>query len=154
MAFYKTRVQWDCYKNVNIFLQRSAPRNKENVVRTKNKIQPSALSYLQFDTNLIEGEPYNRLALKNKSQLNVAQQNSNIPEMWETGLKNPSRRTVLVWGPVRCHWYTDFFAPAHPPVSQKTALVNFKHKIMTWANYTESIGTGYTSHDKEICLHG
>ena len=39
-------------------------------------------------------------------------------------------------------------------VGQKTSLVSFKHKIMTSANYTNGIGTGYKSHDKEICLHG
>ena len=38
-------------------------------------------------------------------------------------------------------------------VGEKTSLVNFKHKIMTSANYTGGIGTGYTSHDKELCLH-
>ena len=32
--------------------------------------------------------------------------------------------------------------PTHP-VGQKTSLVNFKH-------YTDGIGTGYMSHDKEI----
>ncbi len=46
-----------------------------------------------------------------------------------------------------------FFAPTHPPVGQKTSLVNFKHKITTSANYTDGIGTGYTSHDNEMCLH-
>ena len=34
------------------------------------------------------------------------------------------------------------------------SLVNFKHKITTSANYTDGIGRGYTSHDKELCLHG
>ena len=38
-------------------------------------------------------------------------------------------------------------------VGQKTSLVNFKHKITTSANYTDGIGTGYTSHDNEMCLH-
>ena len=45
-----------------------------------------------------------------------------------------------------------FFVPTHPPVGQKMSLVNFKHKIATSANYTDSIGTGYKSHDKELCL--
>ena len=38
-------------------------------------------------------------------------------------------------------------------MGQKTSLVNFEHKIMTSANYTDGIVTGYTSHDKELCLH-
>ena len=42
----------------------------------------------------------------------------------------------------------------YKPMGQKTSLVNFKHKITTSANYTDGIGTGYTSHEKEICLHG
>ena len=42
-------------------------------------------SLLQLDSNLIEGEPYNHLAWKNKRQ--VARQNSNISEMWETDFK-------------------------------------------------------------------
>ena len=46
------------------------------------------------------------------------------------------------------------FATTHSPLGQKTSLVNFKHKITTSANYTDGIGTGYTSHEKEICLHG
>ena len=37
---------------------------------------------------------------------------------------------------------------------QKTSLVNFKHKNRTSANYTDGIVTGYTSPNKEICLHG
>ena len=41
-----------------------------------------------------------------------------------------------------------------PTRGSKTSIVNFKHKIMTSANYTDGIGTGYTSHDKELCLHG
>ena len=39
-------------------------------------------------------------------------------------------------------------------MGQKTSLVNFKHKIMTSANYMDGIGTWYMSYDKEICLHG
>ena len=60
----------------------------------------STISLLQLDANLIEGEPYNRLARKNKRHLNVARQHSNISEMWETGFKNPPRWTPSVWGPV------------------------------------------------------
>ena len=70
--------------------------------------------------------------------------------MWETSFKNPPRRTTSVWGPTRCHQHTDFFAPTHPPVGQKMSLVNFK---LTSANYT-GFGTGYTSHNEEICLQG
>ena len=47
-----------------------------------------------MDANLIEGDPYNRLAQKNERRLNVARQNSNILEMWETGFQNPPRRTA------------------------------------------------------------
>ena len=36
---------------------------------------------------------------------------------------------------------------------KKTSLVCFKHKITTSANYMDGIGTGYTSHDNEMCLH-
>ena len=76
--------------------------------------------------------------------------------MWETGFKNLPRQTASVWGPVlRCRPHTDFFAPAHPPVGQKTSLLNFKHKITTSAIYTDSIGTRYTVHltTKKICVH-
>ena len=91
---------------------------------------------------------------KNKSQLNVTRQNSNILEVWETGFKNPPRQTASVWSLVRCQQHTDFFAYAHPPVGKKTSLINFKHNTTTSANYMDGIGTGYTSHDKEICLPG
>ena len=64
---------------------------------------------LQLDDNLNEGEPYNRLARKNKRRLNVARQNSNISEMWETGFKNPPKRTASALAPVRCPRHTDFF---------------------------------------------
>ena len=89
---------------------------------------------LQLDANLIEGEPYN--CLSRKRRLNVALQNSNISEMWETGFQNPPTRTPSVLGLVQCHQHTDFFAPSHPPMGQKTSLVNFKHEITTSANYT------------------
>ena len=69
-------------------------------------------------------------------------------EMWETGFKNLPKQTPSVLGPVRWHQHTDFCAPAHPPVGQKMSLV--KHKIMTSANYTDGIGTGCRSHDKEM----
>ena len=74
---------------------------------------------LQLDANLIEGEPYNRLARKNKRRLNVARQNSNISEMWETGFKNPPRRTASVWGPVQCHRHTDFLKCEIPIVGHR-----------------------------------
>ena len=35
-------------------------------------MQNKTFSLLQLDANLIEGEPYNQLARKNKRQLNVA----------------------------------------------------------------------------------
>ena len=111
---------------------------------------------LQLDANLIEEEPYNCLAqLKNK-MTKVAQQNSNILEILETGFLSPpkAQNERRQWGPVRCHRQTVFFASNHLPVGQKTSLVNFKHKITTSANYTDSIGTGFTSHDKELCLQG
>ena len=95
----------------------------------------------QLDANLIEGEPYNPLARKNKRQLNVAWQNSNVSEMRETSFKNPPRQTASVWGTVQCRQHTDFFVTAHPPVGQKTSLVIFKHKITTSANYTDVIST-------------
>ena len=60
-------------------------------------MQNKTFSLLQLDANLIEGEPYNQLARKNKRRLNVARQNSNISEMWETGLKNPQIGTASVW---------------------------------------------------------
>ena len=66
---------------------------------------------------------------------------------------NPPKQKASVWGPVQCRRYTDFFVPTHTPVGQKTSLINFKHKIMSPANYTDSIGTGYTSHANEMCLH-
>ena len=39
---------------------------------------------------------------------------------------------------------TNGFSGAQSSVMD-TSLVNFKHKITTSANYTDSIGTGYTS---------
>ena len=111
-------------------------------------------SLLQLDANLIEGETYNRLAQKNKRRLNVARLNSNIPEMWETGFKNLPRREASVWSLVPCPLHTDIFCACPSTVGKKMSLVNFKHKITTSANYTDGIVTGYTSHNKEICLHG
>ena len=49
--------------------------------------------FAPLDANLIEGEPYNRLARR----LNVARQNSDISEMWETGFKNPPRPLYTVY---------------------------------------------------------
>ena len=58
-------------------------------------MQNKTFSLLQLDANLIEGEPYNHLARK-KRRLNVARQNSNISELWETCFKNLPRRTASV----------------------------------------------------------
>ena len=85
----------------------------------------------------------------------TVQYNVHISEIWETSFKNPSKRVASVWGLVRCHQHTDFFAPAHPSAGKKnTSLVNFKHKTTISANYMmDGIGTKYTSYDKEIYLH-
>ena len=72
--------------------------------------------------------------------------------MWETGFKSPPRPTASVWGPVQCRRHSEFLAPTHPWVKKRYSLT-LKHKIMTSANYTDSIGTGYTSLDNEMCLH-
>ena len=87
------------------------------------------ISLLQLDANLIEGEPYSHFTQKNKRQQNMAQQNSNIIEMWETSFKNLPRRTSSVWGPVRCHQHTYFFVPAHPPLGQKCHLLILNTKL-------------------------
>ena len=73
--------------------------------------------------------------------------------MWETSFKNPPRRTPSMWGLVRCHQHTDFL---HPPTHlwvKKCHLLTLNTNY-TLAKYRDGIGTGYTSHDKEICLHG
>ena len=77
---------------------------------------------LQLDANLIEGEPYYRLAWKNKD-VKMWRDKIQISELWENGFNNPPRWTASVWGPVRCCWHTDFFIPAHPPVGQKMSLL-------------------------------
>ena len=81
---------------------------------------------------------------KNKKQPKVAQQNSNISEMWETSSKTRKTNSVSVGpSPVSS---TNTFILARPPAwGSKMLLINFKHKIMTSANYTYGIGTGYTS---------
>ena len=84
----------------------------------------------------------------------MARQNSIMSEMCETDYKNPPRQTASVWSPIRWRQHKDFFALTHPPVGQKTSLVIFEHKITTSASNMDSIGTGYTSHDTEICMHG
>ena len=81
-----------------------------------------------------------KIQFKFKIQISIQIQNSNILEMWETGLKNTPRQTASVLCLVRCHQHTDIFAPAHPPVGQKMSILNFKHKIMTSANYKDGIG--------------
>ena len=43
---------------------------------------------------------------------------------------------------------------AHLWVKKCHLLTFVNTKITTSANYTDDIGKGYTSHDKEICLHG
>ena len=114
---------------------------------------PIHRSLLQLNANLFEGEPYNHLAQKNKRGLNVARQNSNISEMWETGPKSRQngRRQC---GVQSCVVDTQIFCqpPTHPQV-KKRHLLTFKHKIRTSANNTDGNGTGYMSHNREICLH-
>ena len=65
-------------------------------------------SLLQFDANLMEGEPYNRLNRKNKRRLNVARQNSNI--FRKCGKPVPKTRQDKQRQCVarRCHQHTDF----------------------------------------------
>ena len=113
----------------------------------------SPFSLLQLDANLIEGEPFNRFMQKNKRRLNVAQQNSNISEIWETGSK--TRQNEQRQCRVQCSVVDTkiFSCPITHPWVKKHHSLTFKHKIRSSANNTDGIGTGYTSHDKEICLH-
>ena len=46
--------------------------------------------------------------MENKKTTEVARQNSNISEMWETG-SQPAKNEWHQWGPVRCHRHTDFW---------------------------------------------
>ena len=82
-----------------------------------------------MDANLIEGDPYNRLAQKNERRLNVARQNSKILEMWETGFQNPPRRTS-VWGPVRCQRHTESRWGRH--FQNKYFVLSFKIQNMLY----------------------
>ena len=70
---------------------------------------------------------------------------------WLKKNRQDKQRQCGAWSGV---FDTQIFWDCPPPVGQKTSLVNFKHKITPSANYTDGIGTRYTSHDKEICLHG
>ena len=75
----------------------------------------------------------------------MARQNS---EMWETGFKTHQSEQHQFGAQ---YSVINFFVSTHPPT---TSLVNFKHKITTTANYTDGFGTGYMSHNKEMCLQG
>ena len=92
---------------------------------------------LQLDANLIEGEPYNRLAqLKNKRRLKWRDKIQIYQKYGKPVFK--ARKTNGVSGAQSNVIDTQIiFAPTHPPVGQKTSLVNFKHKIKTSANYTD-----------------
>ena len=113
----------------------------------------SPFSLLQLDANLIEGEPFNRFMQKNKRRLNVAQQNSNNSEIWETGSK--TRQNEQRQCRVQCSVVDTkiFSCPITHPWVKKHHSLTFKHKIRSSANNTDGIGTGYTSHDKELCLN-
>ena len=109
-------------------------------------------SLFQLDANLIEGEP----CLHNKNKRGLKWRDK-IKIYWKYGkpvFKACQNKRHSVWGLVQCHPHTVFFAPTDPPLGKKMSLVNFKRKITTSANYRDSIGTGYMSHDKELCLHG
>ena len=91
------------------------------------------------NVNLIEREPYNCLAQKNKKcGATKFKYLRNVGNRF----KKPAKMNSISVGPVWCHRHTDFFRPAHSPVGQKTSLINFKHKITTSANYTDGISTG------------
>ena len=91
-----------------------------------------------MDAYLIEGKPYNRLSPK-------------IYEKCGKPVSKPTKTNSVSVGPGPVSLTHRFFRP-HPPVGQKMALVNFKNKITTSANYTDVISTGYMSHDKDLKL--
>ena len=75
--------------------------------------------------------------------------------MWETGSKPAKTNNVSGPSPVSStHRFFCADPPTQSPMGQKMSTINFKHKITTSANYTDGIGTGYTSHDKDLWLHG
>ena len=93
----------------------------------------SPFSLLQLDANLIEGEPFNRFMQKNKRRLNVAQQNSNISEIWETGSK--TRQNEQRQCRVQCSVVDTkiFSCPITHPWVKKHHSLTFKHKIRSSA---------------------
>ena len=68
----------------------------------------------------------------------------NISEMWENGSKTRQNKW-LQFGAQSSVVDIQIFS--------QRGVIKFKHKITTSASYMDSIGTGYTSHNKEICLH-
>ena len=64
--------------------------------------------------------------------MKVAGQNSNIKEVLENTsnrrFTKPSKTNGISVGPSSVSSTHSFFAPTHPPMGQKTSLVNFKHK--------------------------
>ena len=113
-----------------------------------------SISLLQLDANLVEGELYNRLARKkHKDYQSVASKFKLLRKCGKPVSKTRQDQQRQCGPGSVSSTHRIFFAPTHPPKGQKTSLVNFKHKITTSANYTDGIGTGYTSHDNEMCLH-
>ena len=99
---------------------------------------PSYSSFLQLDANLVEGEPNNRFTQKINTTKSGAT-NFKYLEIVVT-CQNEWHQCGAQSGVVKHRF---FLHPPTHPVGQKTSLVNFKH-------YTDGIGTGYMSHDKEI----
>ena len=77
--------------------------------------------------------------------------------MWETSFKtclNEQGQCGAWSGVIDTQIFCACPVSAHPWVKKCHLLTFVNTKITTSANYTDDIGKGYTSHDKEICLHG
>ena len=106
------------------------------------------LHLVQFDANLIEGEPYNRLTQKIKWDWSGP---TNFKYTRNTGnrFESPPKQTVSVWGPVLFCRHTDFFScpPTHPWV-KKCHSLTFNTKLRLQLTTRTAL-----VHDKKMCLH-
>ena len=76
-------------------------------------MKPLFSSLLQLDANLIEGEPYNRLAqLKNKRRLKWRDK-IQIYRKYGKPVFKARQNKRRQWGPVQCHRHTVYFRD-HP----------------------------------------
>ena len=110
-------------------------------------------SLLQFDANLIEGEPYNRLAqLKNKRRLKWRNKIQIYRTYGKPAFKARQNKRRQ-WGPVQCHGHTVRAPEQHLKIFSTVVTISLTHFTASETEFESGITAPGVLHRRTPMSH-